>query len=60
MIICLCQNVTEKQVKELNLPVEEVMMKTGAAMCCGCCFEMLCEMCQEQSPNMLIGNRKQT
>lgn len=42
MIICICNNVTEAQIRELqHLPIEDVMLKSGAAMCCGCCFEIL-------------------
>lgn len=42
MIVCICSNVSEKQIEDL-LPasLEDVMMKTSAAMCCGQCFEYL-------------------
>ena len=44
MIICLCYNVSEKEIKKL-LPcsVEDIMLKTDAGMACGSCFHALQE-----------------
>ena len=42
MVICICANVTEGQIRDLlPLPLEEVMLATDAGMCCGCCMRVL-------------------
>ena len=48
MIICICANVSEKDVLEL-LPaeVEELMVKTNCAMNCGECFQYMLEFIEK-------------
>jgi len=45
MIVCVCANVSEREIRELlPMSVEEIMMKTNCAMNCGICFEQLLEI----------------
>lgn len=45
MIVCICSNVSEKDIKRM-LPAEpeEVMLATNCAMNCGICFESMIEV----------------
>jgi bacterioferritin-associated ferredoxin len=53
MIICVCNNVSEKEIRELHyLSLEDIMFKTSAAMCCGSCFEALQKIVEEQNENV--------
>ncbi|WP_407304109.1 (2Fe-2S)-binding protein [Acinetobacter sp.] len=59
MIICICSNVTEKEIKQLfPLSLEDIMMTTAAGMCCGGCLESLQEIIE--CPGTLIENREKT
>lgn len=52
MIICICYHVTEKQITDLlPLPLDEVMLKTNAGMCCGSCMCKLKEIVEPVSDN---------
>lgn len=53
MIICMCYNVTEQEIKKL-LPcsVEDIMMKTEAGMACGSCFHALQETVDFQATEL--------
>jgi len=48
MIVCVCANVSEQEIRDL-LPasVEEVMMKTNCAMNCGICFQAMVEIVEQ-------------
>lgn len=50
MVICICFHVTEKQITDLlPLPLEEVMLRTNAGMCCGQCMTMLGQVVKSNS-----------
>lgn len=54
MIICVCFNVSDKQIKPLMpCSVEDVMMKTDAGMCCGKCIQALQEIVDLQTAEVV-------
>lgn len=50
MVICICNNINDKIIKQLaseGNTVNCIANKTGATTCCGCCKEMVCSIVKE-------------
>lgn len=50
MVICICNNINDKTIKQLaseGNTVNCIANKTGATTCCGCCKEMVHSIVKE-------------
>lgn len=51
MVICICNNINDKTIKQLaseDNTVNCIASKTGATTCCGCCKEMVRLIIEEE------------
>lgn len=50
MIICVCNNISDRIIKEmLPASLEEIQFETGCGLCCGSCLEALEALCNQHS-----------
>lgn len=50
MIVCICFQVTEKQIKDcLPCSISDIIYKTGCGLGCGSCLEALRKLIEDQS-----------
>lgn len=51
MIVCVCHNVSEREIKALldeGLSLEEIVERTSASTGCGTCLEYLIEVIEDE------------
>jgi bacterioferritin-associated ferredoxin len=61
MIICLCKNVSDRQIKELTtqgLKLCEVVKSSEAGTCCGACTEEVRKIVSEGKPPFIQKSSK--